>query len=382
MEPGEPWVPARRMAPHSSHLRRSGFLGLLFTLPLGACVGTQPPVALPETHAHRCVEAVEGLSTSWDRLQNPILSLEDAAVKDVSVRAVNGRWELFYSDIVDHPFRVRVGRASSPDLIDWTVHPEVWDDPAVGGFASPDMTRLADGRYAVTFNSHTRDLGDAQPKLYMRTSADLETWTEPERLAPEMNGKRGDRLIDAAFAHVDGGFLLAFKKGQSPRLGYAATLEGPWRELGRPVVDGVPIQRAENTQFLQIDGVWHMLVTTIPAHDPKLYALSGEPERPEDWLYWTELGKLSVPKEVWNQKERANAAYLCDARPLDGHFYLFYAGSNELKRFEGRGHAKIAVARSMDLVNWSAPGSPMVQNPSIPRPGAPGAPQVASAEQP
>jgi hypothetical protein len=54
--------------------------------------------------------------------------------------------------------------------------------------------------------------------------------------------------------------------------------------------------------------------------------------------------------------EHANSAYLCDASELPGHFvYLFYAGSDELTRFDGWGHAEIGVARSTDLVHWQVP---------------------------
>ena len=45
-----------------------------------------------------------------------------------------------------------------------------------------------------------------------------------------------------------------------------------------------------------------------------------------------------------------------DWRERDGHFYLFYAGSNDGERFSGRGHAKIGVARSTDLKTWTLPG--------------------------
>jgi len=50
--------------------------------------------------------------------------------------------------------------------------------------------------------------------------------------------------------------------------------------------------------------------------------------------------------------ERANAAFLLDHRERDGYFYLLYAGSSDLTSFEGRGHAKLGLARSIDLQTW------------------------------
>lgn len=67
------------------------------------------------------------------------------------------------------------------------------------------------------------------------------------------------------------------------------------------------------------------------------------------WTTWTEVLTFEVPAEDWNTDERADAAYLCDARDLDGHWHLFYASSVETDTFRGRGHAAIGVARSNDL---------------------------------
>jgi hypothetical protein len=51
----------------------------------------------------------------------------------------------------------------------------------------------------------------------------------------------------------------------------------------------------------------------------------------------------------------ADCAFLADWRQYDGYFYLFYAGSDDGDSFQLRGHGKIGVARSRDLVEWRAP---------------------------
>jgi hypothetical protein len=97
-------------------------------------------------------------------------------------------------------------------------------------------------------------------------------------------------------------------------------------------------------------------------HAPVLFRLAGDPADPQSWLRWEEVRTFDVPEESWNQgetpgvpHETANSTYLCDARALDGHWYLLSAGSTELEAFEGRGHAKLGVARSFDLVEWEVP---------------------------
>jgi hypothetical protein len=72
---------------------------------------------------------------------------------------------------------------------------------------------------------------------------------------------------------------------------------------------------------------------------------------------------LAVPAETWNTGpglnsvnfEEADGAYLCDARSIDGHFYLFYFGANELTSYGGWGHTALGVARSRDLIRWQVP---------------------------
>ena len=48
----------------------------------------------------------------------------------------------------------------------------------------------------------------------------------------------------------------------------------------------------------------------------------------------------------------ANTGYLNDFRAEDGFFYLTYSGSIDSESFQGRGHGKIGIARSRDLVHW------------------------------
>jgi hypothetical protein len=72
---------------------------------------------------------------------------------------------------------------------------------------------------------------------------------------------------------------------------------------------------------------------------------------------------LHIPSQSWDSGpgissvnfEHANSVFLCDARSIDGHYYATYAGSAELTRFGGWGHAEIGIARSRDLVHWEVP---------------------------
>ena len=335
-------------------VRRQLGAALAAVLVMSACGGADKAAEDPAV-SHSCVEKAEGASIPWDRLRNPIFTLPDAAAKDVAVRLVDGRWRLLFSHVREDPFRFRIGITSSPDLLAWSPV-ELWDQPELGGVASPDVTRESAGDFLVTYNSHTRDT-EGEDKLYIRRSRDFVSWSEPARLAFEVRPQPDDRLIDAALAHTSSGLFLGYNYEEDHfemARSTAGSPDGPWERIGE--ADTGPL---ENYQFFQIDGVWHLLGTAIPVHRELLYRLAGPPDRPESWLHWELVRELAVPSEEWNRwpGEVANAAYLCDARSLDGHWYLFYAGSTELDRFGGViTGCTVAISQTGTLILQDVPG--------------------------
>jgi hypothetical protein len=312
--------------------------------------------------AHECVprsRAERGKArVAWTKLRNPIFA-PDHMVKDQAIRLVDGRWHLFYSERTEQGPGGGTGHSVSRDLASWD------EARMVRQWGSPDITRGADGRYLITYQQQLPDNPEISKLHYVAAKKLAGKWSEPVRLAPGIFEE--DRTIDGAFAHTRNGLFLLFKRGlhtspvQHDEVAWSpsGSPDGPWSYVGEP---DIPL--SENFQLLQIGGAWHVLVTEIPIHRPKLYRLAGDPNDPESWRHWTFVRQLDVPAEAWNggetpgiTHETANSAYLCDARRLDGYWYLLYAGSSELATFEGRGHAKIGVARSKDLERWEVPPS-------------------------
>lgn len=290
----------------------------------------------------------------WDDVRNPFLGFEERAIKDNYAVFHDGVWHLGYSSLTDDPFRVRIGTSRSADLLTFE-HDPVFDLPEAGGVAAPEVVRAPDGRFVMTFNTHTRDVGDAVNKLYYRTSDDLVTWSAPTRFVVNGADAPEDRLIDAALAFHGGQAWLFYKRQQVATVAHAPSgqLDGPWFELGP-----LSTTRLENFQPFQFEDQWYLLATTIPlVHRPLLLRLDGDPSVPESWRTWTELGVLEVEEKDWNTGEalalyeRSNSAHLGLGHP-DGHLYLFYAGSTEVQAFERRGHSSLGVARSPDLWSW------------------------------
>jgi hypothetical protein len=310
--------------------------------------------------AHDCVprKAVErgDARVAWKRLRNPILAT-DHMTKDQTIRLVDGQWHLFASERFEAPDPQLAGHWVSDDLTGWS------PAPPAQRWGSPDITRDRDGRYLVTHQVDDPVEPDVNQLFATAFDDELGATTASTQLVPGLFPD--ERLIDAALAHTEHGLFLFFKRGfhnssvQHDELAWSpsGSIDGPWQHLGEP-----DLPWSENFELLPIDGRWHVVLTTIPVHHPALYRLDGDPSDERSWLRWKKVRIFDVPEESWNRgrtpgitHETANSAYLCDARRLDGHWYLFYAGSTELTTFEGRGHAQIGVARSDDLVHWRVP---------------------------
>ena len=307
---------------------------------------------------------------------NPVLSAPDAGEKDQALVWAFGRWHMLFSYVTnDLPTpgaeHWNVAVASSPDLVHWTP-PVPWPEQAGAvGVASPDVVRSPSGSFVATYDSGPGEVGGGQAKLYYRTSTDLEQWSPPMPLAPGIHPSPGDRLIDPALAWTGHGVILGYKFGQvsnsnsqhfeiawSP----SGSLDGPWQLVGRPdiVVYGDTV---ENMEFLTIDGHWRVVATSNRFDQPWMFQLVGDPASPSSWLHWSHAAMLNIPGQPWDSGtgissvgfEHANSVFLCNARSAIGYYYATYAGSSELTRFGGWGHAEIGIARSTDLVHWQVP---------------------------
>ena len=323
-------------------MKRRAVLALL------ACVACSSEAAPPSSPPE------EG----WEAIRNPFLEFDDAAIKDAFCVRRADEWHFGYSRITETPFRFRLGFSKTKDFVSFE-HGTTIDQDDVGGLASPDVSQWTDGSYVMTYNSHTRDVGTDANKLYWRSSSDLVTWSEPHRFHVEGADASEDRLIDAALAYTDSAAFLFFKREQVANVAVSASrsLDGPWTLLG-PIEPG----NVENMQVLRIDGTWHLLATTLLPHRPVLHRLEGDPNDAQAWRKWSVVRELEIPEQPWNTGksvfyERANAGYLVDDRAHDGFFLLVFAGTVDLSSYEGRGHVRLGIARSRDLVTWEVPRS-------------------------
>jgi hypothetical protein len=316
-------------------------------------------------------------TVAWSHLRNPVFSEPSAGVKDQAIVWADGMWHLLFSYVTDDPslvggVRWDVAAATSPDLSHWSpVRP--WPrQPGVSGVASPDIVRDPGGGYVVTYQS---DPGASPPssdraRLFYRTSNDLQHWSAPHPLAQGLAPSPADRMIDGALVFTGHQLLVGFKYSSPTQpdvfeIARSTTgrLQGPWRLVGRPdiFVNGGTV---ENFEFVVVARRWRLMATSDNLDQPWLFTLASGPDDAGSWLHWVDGHPLVVPAEPFNTGsgissigfERANSAYLCATGvSLGREVYLLYAGSSELTRFGGWGHAAIGVARSRDLQNWQVP---------------------------
>lgn len=354
-------------------------------LALAAVLGTALPLVsgsaptsatgAPPGADHACIVAGSGHPViDWPALANPIYSWPTAAVKDEALVWTAGRWHLLFSYLRTDPtgpggVRWDVATATSPDLARWSA-PHPWPAQAgTLGVASPDVVRRPSGGFVVTYQSDPGEPGGGQDKLYYRTTPDLVRFSAPRPLAHSLHPAAGDRMIDGALAVSPSGLMLGYKVGvagdtQAFEIARSASgsLDGPWTVIGRPAIT-VNGGTVENYEFVGLGDHWALVATSNNLDQPFLFSMPGDPSRAGSWLRWSPGRLLEVPAGSWDSGpgissvgfEHANSAYLCDARAVDGHYYLLYAGSPELTAFGGWGHAAIGVARSTDLVHWSVP---------------------------
>jgi hypothetical protein len=298
----------------------------------------------------------------WHSLNNPVLSYPNWSIKDAAMAYRGGTFYVFFSafyldrgQVRSHVVEVstRDFKLFSQPILNFDGEEEGWI-----GMCSPDVQSLG-GRYVMTFNSWGDKPGKPNLLFYM-TSDDLVHWSQRRTLAANLT--EGKRVIDAALAEADGGYYLIWKEGTQghmrPRLGSAAALDQPFKFVG----DGFPALLMadgkdnglthENYEFVHTQGKWYLLATDYNPEGPYLYQLDPG----SGWLKWTQGYRLETPKEQFNTDHRDNAAALYDWRQYDGYYYLIYGGRTEGKTFAGRGWNQLGLARSKDLIHWSAPG--------------------------
>jgi len=311
----------------------------------------------------------------WGVLRNPVLGFDDRRLKDQAIGYADGWFHVFASvGFADDDPEAETKERSFYRTRDFqTFEPFRDDDLNAPGqrVDSPDLVQIDDVWHMV-FQRPDPDLPE-NGRLALSTSADLRDWGPPIDLVPGILPDQS--IIDGALARRGDHYFLGFK-WRAPQQFHVTrsetmALDQRWLPAERALapVDHFFRGFAENYQFVDIDGALRMIATARDpeglrcpnfftcSHEPFIYELaSGDGDDLTDWRLWRRKTQLAIPYEDWNPVMHANTGFLDDWRGGDGFFYLSYAGSLDSDSFQGRGHGKIGLARSRDLVHWRLPG--------------------------
>jgi hypothetical protein len=299
----------------------------------------------------------------WEHLKNPVLQYPDWSIKDAAMAFRDGTFYVFFSAFYDDRGQVRshVVEVSTRDF-------KTYSDPIFDidgredgwiGLCSPDVQEIG-GTYYMTFNSWG-DSPTMPDQLFYESSPDLVHWSARKPLARNLT--TAGRVIDAAVAGAGGGFYLTWREGRSPiipHMAFAKSMDGPWAFVGSGVAElKMPNGKDngsnhENFEFVKIDGKWRLLTSDYPpGHEEYLYTQLT----PSNWLEWGQGQHFDIAKADYSSLIPCDAAALYDWRKHDGYFYLLCAGRTEATTFLARGHNRLALQRSKDLVHWLPAGT-------------------------
>ncbi|MFS0727541.1 hypothetical protein [Paenibacillus sp. 1P07SE] len=308
----------------------------------------------------------------FEKLTNPVLGYPDWSIKDFACAYYEGTYHLFFSAFYADRGMIR-SHVVQVCTADFTAYSEPllhFDGTEEGwlGMCSPEIME-ADGEFILSFNSWG-DLEGRPNQLFCKRSKDLRRWSEGYLpLAPELT--RGNRAIDAAMAYSAGRYIVFWKERTDrdrTRMATAARLEGPYTAMENGQVelimaDGQDNGRIhENFCFLRQSEGWLLVTTDYRPHEIFVYSMSGRGEQAEDWLKWKKGRRLEIPGQSWNTSHLANAAALYDWRAQTGYYYILYAGNAENETFAKRGHNRLGLARSLDLLSWEVCGDDTDEN--------------------
>jgi len=304
----------------------------------------------------------------WSSLGNPVLQESDRMMKNQSVVYDQGYFYVF------------TGQRFEPDFTgsrkQWLYRTsdfqafEKLDPPNLGRFFG--STQSIDGTWHLTTNG---GVGGGKFEIFHSTSTDLFDWVSLTSLTP---GLMENSIIDGSLTKRDGYWFLTFKDRalQKPFVtrSQTALLDGTWMTPIRAFAgtDDPIFGFVEAGHFMTIDGVQRVVVTGrdlervrcppashiiyTGAPEPWIYTIDQPTTDLATWSQWNRPTQLRVPFEDWNTFAHANTGHIADWRQHDGFFYLSYSGSSDGDSFELRGHGKLGLARSRDLVHWRVAG--------------------------
>jgi hypothetical protein len=329
-------------------------LRLTFVLSLYAFIGC---VAVgPEFAASPCAAEVERPSLS--SLRSPVLFRGNAitAYRDPTAIYHDGWFRLFFTLVRiepdQRPFSY-LAASKSRDLRHWTEPVVLTPRDQSLNYGSPgNIVRFRD-QWVLCLQTYPRPKGERygneSARLWIMTSQDLETWSEPQLLrvkGPDVPREKMGRMIDPFLLEDrdEPGKWWCFFKQEGVSLSYSRDLQD-WTHVGN-------FRGGENACVIVDHGEYVLFHSPVNGIGIK---------RSKDLTHWRDDGLLTLGQAEWPwARGRLTAGFVLDLRtdPVMHKALMFFHGS-DYPESDPRGgfdnFASVGIAWSDDLRVWSWP---------------------------
>lgn len=295
-------------------------------------------------------------------LPSPILFRGDAvtAYRDPAAVYHDGLFRLFFTLVKieeDGTAYSYTAASKSKDLVHWTAPRILTPRDRAMNYSSPGNVVRFGNQWVLCLQTYPRPNGEkyanANARLYVMRSEDLENWSQPELLSvkgPDVPFERMGRMIDPYLLldKDEPGKWWCFYKQNGVSMSWSPDLK-TWTYVGR--VDG-----GENSCVV-LDGDEYVLF-----HSP---ANGIGVKRSRDLKHWRDVGLLVLGQDGWDwARGRLTGGFVLDLtrEPKVGKHLMFFHGSGpEDERTMFDNYASLGIAWSDDLLEWDWPGKKVAE---------------------
>lgn len=292
---------------------------------------------------------------SWDKLTSPVVFAGDAktAYRDPAAVYHDGAFHLYFTLVKiepdGHPY-LHTAWSKSRDLREWSAPKIFTPKDRSFNYSSPGNVIRYGNEWILCLQTYPRpsgeNYGNAQSRLWIMRSKDLETWGAPELLkvkGPEVPTEKMGRMIDP-YLIVDQhepDKWWCFYKQNGASMSWSKNLKD-WNYFSH-------VNAGENVCVIMDQGEYLMF------HSP---ANGIGMKRSQDFNNWSDSGLLTLGQKDWPWAQgRLTAGFVLDLRqePGIGKAIMFFHGSSYPEKDPRGGFdnfASLGMCWSADLKNW------------------------------
>jgi len=302
--------------------------------------------------------ASSAAGVDFTAIKSPIIFQGDAATayRDPAAIYHDGVFRLFFTLVKTEadgtPFMFTAA-SQSTNLVDWTAPRTLTPKDRRLNFSSPGNVTRFGQEWILCLQTYPRPngekYGNADSRLWILRSRDLESWSAPELLnvkGPDVPVGKMGRMIDPFLLpdKDEPGKWWCFYKQNGISLSWSRDLR-TWTFAGRVNAGENPCVLVERGEYV----LFHLPKNGVGV------------KRSKDLQTWRDAGLLTLGQKDWPWAHgRLTAGFVLDLRkqPGVGKCVMFFHGSGpEDERTMFDSFASLGLAWSADLANWIWPGN-------------------------